>query len=165
MKQKILWFPFLVMMTIFVVGCGTVNNSNDLKDFPDIGTPVINPNQYLKINTPKAVSSLRKDNRIFLLIENLSQSIILIEPSKDVKIFRKLTSGWHSVQNNIDYNNAMWPVAVKGGDIPNVIPIDVYPGLNEISAPIILRVVVIGKPENLPDVTNTISYVDITVNP
>jgi hypothetical protein len=46
-----------------------------------------------------------------------------------------------------------------------MIPIDIYPGLYNLKGSITLRVVVIGKPDNLPDITNTVPYVDITVNP
>jgi hypothetical protein len=166
MKQfKMGWSLFGVLLTfVLVVGCANTDNRNDLQDFPDIGIPVKNPNQVLKITIVEGISSLKNNNRIIFLVENLSQSIISIEPGKDVKIFKKLDSGWEPVQNMIDYNQAVWPVMPKGGEIPNVYPIDVYPGLKDISDPMILRIVVIGKSDNFLAPT-TVSFVDTLVNP
>jgi hypothetical protein len=89
----------------------------------------------------------------------------LIYRTNDVRIFKKSTSDWEPVKNNIDYNNFNTLVPIKGGNIPGTNIIDIYPALDGLTSPVILRIVVIGTPENLPDVTNTISSVDITVNP
>jgi hypothetical protein len=166
MKQKnIFWLLLLIIMIFLGTGCSYAGESTGLQDFPDIGIPVKDLNQHLKINTPAVVPSFREEDRIVLVIENLTQSAIMIEPDQDVKIFKKSTSGWEPVSNEFNYNQAQWLVSVKGGDVPAIVPFGIYPGLYNLSEPTLLRVIVIGKPENLPKVAQTISYVDITVNP
>ena len=164
-SSKIFWLSTLAIITFFVSGCVNSNKTDSQEGFPEIGIPAKNLNQHLKITTPIVIPSFQKENRIDLLVENLSQSAIVVEPGVDVKIFKKSATSWEPVANNIDYNNSKWSVPVKGGDMPGIRVIDIYPNLNVFSDPIILRVVIIGKPENLPGVMNTVSYVDITVSP
>jgi len=162
---RTLWLSALVLMTIMLTGCSNNAKTDELQGFPDIGIAVKNLNQHLKIITPSVVPSFRKVDWIDLKLENLSQSPILIDLGNGIKIFKKTPTGWEPVQNNINNNNTNSLIPVKGGDQPGFRIADIYPNLRNLSTPIILRVVVIGKPDNLPDVTNTISYVDITVNP
>ena len=123
-----------------------------------------NVNMYLKVTAPVVTLSFKNDNQIILLLENLTQNHILINPAEDVKIYIKSTSGWERVNNNINYINTNANVPVQSSDLPVGKTLGIFPDLQG-NVPVTLRVIVIGRPENMLGVTNIISYVDITVNP
>jgi hypothetical protein len=146
-------------------GCSHDADTDQIQGFPDIGIAVKDLNRHLKIDTPAIVPSFQKDDRIILVVENLSSSPILVEPAKSVKLFRKSISGWEPVQNNFNYNEVSWLLPGKGGHMLGDVQFGIFPDLYNLKESITLRVVVIGKFDHRPGVENTVSYVDITVKP
>jgi hypothetical protein len=165
--RKFTLLLIFLLQLFFSTNCSKTNSVTGNSDFPDIGIPIKNINSYLKIKHEKEYS-ISKDKPPFCVLvtaENISNSVITIEPDTDVKIFQKINSDWKSIQNNLNYNHRKWPIPIKGGDAPNIWPIDMCPELYDISKPTIFRVIITGVPENIYGVKKIISSTDITITP
>ncbi len=154
----------LLVLLFLGTSCNKTNGANDVSDFPDIGLPIKNVNSQLKIRQPKEFS-ISKDQCAFVIVENITDSVITIEPEVDVKIFQKTGSEWKIIPNNLNYNGSKSSVPVKGGDLPNIRTVDMCPGLYKLSEPITLRIIITGTPKNIDGVQKAISFTDITVTP
>jgi hypothetical protein len=161
----VLWLQIFIITTTIFSGCNKTDNANDSLDFPDIGIPAKNLNSHLKINSPSEISLLQGEKCFFVIVENIANSTITIEPDLDVKIFRKTNSGWESIQNGMSYTKLKWPVPIKESNMPNIVPVDICPVLHDFQEPTLLRIVIIGTPENIFGIENTVSFMDITVTP
>jgi hypothetical protein len=152
--------PIIVLILLILLS----SCSKDNETLPGINIPLNEMNRHVELDTLQIGGRSIKNNKPFILdLKNISDQVIIFAGDYGVKLFIKKGEEWVEVENRMHYpeNEVLLPLASK---FPPGRDTGIVPYIPELKQPIMLRVVVVGYPENNP---NKIvgSYIDLSLNP
>jgi len=115
----------MVLMAIFIGACLDRNAGVSCESLvPDTFRDGLNT--VLQINAPSHINSFRIGESIFIVVDNLSDTVIEVAPDKDLKIFWWQGSSWSVARNGMNYLSVTDQLSPRtnvdpGGTIYNIV--------------------------------------------
>lgn len=158
MKKKFELILF-ILLVVFVYGCSS--NGDTL---PDIDIPFSEMNKELELVPNPGGGLIARNNEYYdFQIKNLADHTIIFPNDYGVKLYTKQENEWCLIENGFTYpeGNKVLPLA---NEFPPGLVVAILPYVFDMDQEEIIRVVIIGYPENSSD-QSVGAYYDLTLNP
>jgi len=132
---------------------------------PNIGVPLTT--NSLEITAPNGWNTFRTSKPISLMIRDISDQQITINPISGIKIFVLIMNKWAEVSNQMVYENGAFTLVPNlDSDPTKVGGISVFPDLTNYPTPSKVRIFLIGKLSgNQQNALEVASYIDVMLKP
>ena len=153
---------FLVFSLFFASSCG----QNKQEWMPGINLPQDEMNKTLRLSAPSEQNSFKIGDTLSLVLENYSDTPIILPQDYGVRIFQPIDENWEAVENGMEYGPGKEVVKPNSQPYPLVF-VPVFPSVFS-DHEVTIRIVVVGnysveQSEQLGKEVG--AYFDVTLNP
>lgn len=154
----------LVIFLFFTTSCSLMNSFSSER-MPGVDIPIERMNTQARLYAPKEANQFKYGTPLGVVLENLTETPVVLPPDHGVKLFNKQDDKWIPIKNDFEYNSGEITVLPKDQMQYGGVLIDINPAISESqSLTTTLRIVVVGKLEGTSN-QQVAAYTDVTLNP
>lgn len=137
-KEPILFLIFILLLP--VCSCNRLKHNK----MPDVNVPLDDMNKDLHLTAPQQIGSFKMREMQGLVLENFSETPIILPQDYGVHIFQKTNGKWQLVENRFDYPPSEKEVYPEDGQPFREVSFFIYPMIFS-EQPVDVRIVVEGN--------------------
>jgi hypothetical protein len=158
----------LLLVMFFVGACGKSSQASVSK-MPDIGIPIENANEKVKLSAPGGWNpdGFKLGRDVSIAVEVISNDRIAYDRTHGVRLFIGDNERWIEVENLMKYPDGYIILSPKVENPLNVSEISVAPNIPNGGKAVTLRIILVGHIYQNDEITDetTVAYIDVRLEP